>query len=123
MSLLEVTGAVITAQSGQLLTSSGLLTAKLHLKSLSPGLQGRCQTPDQIIQNSTEQAGRALISAAEAEAASVTEVALEGVALHLVAALAEAGAISMVQVLKISTRFADIMLSCATHTTGHVVVN
>lgn len=110
MSLLAVIVVVITAQAGQHLTSSDLLTAEALLNSLSLDLQGRCLTADQIIQNSIEQAGKGLISAAEGEAASVIEVALAGVAFHLVGA--EAGVTLMVLVLKHSTRSANIKHCC-----------
>ena len=84
--LLAVIAEVITAQTKQHLTSSGSQTAKPLLKSLSPILPGRYLTADQTIQNNIGQAGRARISVAEGEAASVTEVAFQGVALHLVEA-------------------------------------
>ena len=86
MSHLVVIAEVITAQTGQHLTNSTLQTTNPLLKSLSPDLQGRYKTADQIIQNNIEQAGKALISVAEDEAASVIEEASQGVALHLLEA-------------------------------------
>lgn len=94
---LVVTAEVITAQTGQHLTNSTFQTARPLLKSLSPDLQDRYPTADQIIQNNIEQVGKALILLAEDEAASVIEAASQGVGLHLVEAQVEAGASLMVQ--------------------------
>ena len=94
---LVVIAEVITAQTEQHLTSSTLQTAKPLLKSLSSDPQGRYQTADQIIQNNSEQAGKALILVAEDEVATVSEAASPEVALHLVEVQVEAGASLMVQ--------------------------
>lgn len=83
MSLLVVIAAVITAQTGQHLTSSTSQTAKILPKSLNPDPPDRYPIADQIIQNNIEH-GRALIPVAEDEAASVTEAVSQGVASHLV---------------------------------------
>ena len=105
---------VITAQTGQHLTNSTLQTANPSPKSLSSVLQGRYKTADQIIQNNSEQAGKAPILVAEDEAASMIKAASQGVALHLVEAQVEAGAILMVQAPSI--RSAHHML-CSAFTT------